>query len=131
MLMGTPLAQVTLWAPVPPMTLRFVIFSATSWSPLILLFPLPARTAIFKVDNQRGPTVQHRELCSMLCGSLGGRGVWGRMDTCMVESLCCRRNYHIVNWLYANIKFKKNLIKKNKKGNNIPERECSQPWTEN
>ena len=34
-----------------------------------------------------------RELCSMLCGSLGGRGggVWGRMDTCMcmAESLCC------------------------------------------
>ena len=31
------------------------------------------------------------ELCSMLCGSLQGRGVWGRMDTCicMAESLCC------------------------------------------
>ena len=27
----------------------------------------------------------------MLCGSLDGRGVWRRMDTCicMVESLCC------------------------------------------
>ena len=27
----------------------------------------------------------------MLCGSLDGRGVWGRMDTriCMAESLCC------------------------------------------
>ena len=31
------------------------------------------------------------ELCSMLCGSLDGRRVWGRMDTCirMAESLCC------------------------------------------
>jgi len=39
----------------------------------------------------QGPTVQHRELCSMLYGSLDGRGVWGRMDTCtyMAESLCC------------------------------------------
>ena len=48
-------------------------------------------TAIFKMDNQQGPTVQRRELCSMLCGSLDGRGVWGRMDTCicMAESLCC------------------------------------------
>ena len=48
-------------------------------------------TAIFKMGNQQGPTVQHRELCSMLCGSLDGRGVWGRKDTriCMVESLCC------------------------------------------
>ena len=33
--------------------------------------------AVCKLDNQRGPTVQHRELCSMLCGSLDGRGVWG------------------------------------------------------
>ena len=31
------------------------------------------------------------ELCLMLCGSLGERGVWGRMDTCvcMTESLGC------------------------------------------
>ena len=31
------------------------------------------------------------ELCSMLCGSLDGREVWGRMDTgiCMAESLPC------------------------------------------
>ena len=31
------------------------------------------------------------ELCSMLCGSLEGREVWGRMDTrtCVAKSLCC------------------------------------------
>jgi len=31
------------------------------------------------------------ELCSMSCGSLDGRGVWGRMDTCIsfAESLHC------------------------------------------
>ena len=48
-------------------------------------------TATFKMDNQQGPTVEHRELCSMLCGSLDGRGVWGRMDTsvCVAESLHC------------------------------------------
>ena len=48
-------------------------------------------TAVFKMDNQQGPTVQHTELCSVLCSSLDGRGVWGRMDTCMcmAESLCC------------------------------------------
>ena len=42
------------------------------------------------MDNQQGPTVQHRELRSMLCSSLDGRGVWRRMDTCvcMTESLC-------------------------------------------
>ena len=32
--------------------------------------------------------VEHRELCSTLHGSLDGREVWGRIDTCMAESLC-------------------------------------------
>ena len=48
-------------------------------------------TAICKMENPQRPTVWHRELCSMLFGSLDGRGVWGKMDTCMwmAESLCC------------------------------------------
>ena len=48
-------------------------------------------TDVFKMENQQGPTVQHRELCSVSRGSLGGSGVWGRMDTCirMPESLHC------------------------------------------
>ena len=33
---------------------------------------------MFKMDNQQGPTVQHGELCSMLCCRLDGRRVWGR-----------------------------------------------------
>ena len=43
------------------------------------------------MDNQQRPTVEHRELCSMLRSSLDGRGVWGRMDTCicMAEVFCC------------------------------------------
>ena len=46
--------------------------------------------AIFKMDNQQGPTVQHMELCSMLYGSLDERGQ-ERIDTCiyMAESLHC------------------------------------------
>ena len=41
------------------------------------------------MGNQQGTTVQHRELCPILCGSLDRRGAWGRMDThiCMAESL--------------------------------------------
>ena len=48
-------------------------------------------TAIFKMDNQQGPTIQHTKLCSVLHGSLDGRGVGGRTDTClyMAESLHC------------------------------------------
>ena len=30
-------------------------------------------TAIFKMDNQQGPTVQHRELFSILCNNLNGK----------------------------------------------------------
>ena len=42
------------------------------------------------MDSQQGPVVWHAELCSMFYGSLDGRGVWGRMATCMckAESLC-------------------------------------------
>ena len=49
------------------------------------------RTAIFKMDNQQGLTVYHMGLCSRLYGSLDGRGVWGRTDTCacISESLHC------------------------------------------
>ena len=36
-------------------------------------------TAIFKMVNQQGPIIQHMEFCLMLCGSLDGRGVWGRL----------------------------------------------------
>ena len=34
---------------------------------------------------------KHREFCSMLCASLNGRGVWGRMDIriYMAESFNC------------------------------------------
>ena len=48
------------------------------------------RTDIFKMNNQQGHIVWHMGLCSMLCGNLSGRGIWGRMDTCvcMTESIC-------------------------------------------
>ena len=49
------------------------------------------RTAIFKIDNQHKSILWHSKICSVLCGSLNGRGPWGRMDTCicMAESLPC------------------------------------------
>ena len=61
------------------------------------------------LGNQQGPTVQYSELCSVLCGSLDGRRVWGRMDTCicMAESLHCSSETItnlFVNRLYSNTK---------------------------
>ena len=35
--------------------------------------------------------LEHRELCSVSCGSLDGRGIWRKRDICMsmAESFCC------------------------------------------
>ena len=46
-----------------------------------------------KMDNQQGPTVRHRELCSMLRVCLDGKGVWGKIHTytCTIESFFCPR----------------------------------------
>ena len=66
-------------------------------------------TAIFKMENQQGPTVERREPCSVLRGSLDGRGVWRRMGTCtcMAESLhCSPETITFVNWLYPSTKYK-------------------------
>ena len=43
------------------------------------------------ITNKDLLTVDHRELCSMLGGSLDGKGVWGENGSCirMAESLCC------------------------------------------
>ena len=51
--------------------------------------------AIYKMDKQQGPTVEHRELCSVLCNNLNGKRIWKRIDIhvytciCITESLCC------------------------------------------
>ena len=54
------------------------------------MYGIEMYTALFKRDNQQGPTGYQRALCSVLCGSLVWRGVWERKDTyiCMAESLC-------------------------------------------
>ena len=44
-------------------------------------------TTIFKMDNRQGPTIQPRELGSMFCTSLDGRGVWQRMNPCKYTRL--------------------------------------------
>ena len=48
------------------------------------------------------------ELCSMLCGSLDGRGVWERLDTriCMAESVHCSSET-ITTLLINTIQYKK------------------------
>ena len=51
---------------------------------------LPEEELRLRVKLATRMSVQHRDLCSTSCGSLDGRGVWGRMVTCicMAELLC-------------------------------------------
>ena len=67
------------------------------------------------MDSQQGPTVKHRELCSVLCGSLDGRGVWGRMGICicMAESLHCSPGT-ITALLTGNTPIQNNKFKKDR-----------------
>ena len=72
-------------------------------------------TAIFKIDNQKGTMVQHREHCSILCNKLNGKKIWRRIETyaCVTESLLYTRNEHNVNQPHSNIAwnfFKKKYI---------------------
>ena len=48
-------------------------------------------TALFHMNIHQGPTEEQHRLHSSFCGSLDGKGIWGRMDTCicMTEPLCC------------------------------------------
>ena len=55
--------------------------------------------------------LDHRELCSMLCVSLDGRGVWGRMDLCIcaAASICCPPEI-ITTLLIVQYKIKKKIF---------------------
>ena len=46
---------------------------------------------MYKTENQREPTVQHRELYSVLCGDLNGKEIQKGGDVCIygADSLCC------------------------------------------
>ena len=52
---------------------------------------LLACTAIFKIDNQQGSTVQHRELCPAFCNNLNGKRILKSLDICicLTEPICC------------------------------------------
>ena len=55
---------------------------------------------------------KHKELCSMLFGSLDGRGVWRRMYICicMAETLCCLPE--TITTLFANLLYPNSKKKK-------------------
>ena len=64
------------------------------------------------------------KLCSELCGSLDGRGVCGRMNTCicMAESLCCSPETIttlLISYTPMQSKKLKNKIKKSEMENSM------------
>ena len=50
-------------------------------------------------------TVQHMELCSVLCDNLDGRGVCGRMDTCIYTAVHLKLSQHC-QWAIPQYKIK-------------------------
>ena len=75
-------------------------------------------SVIFIMENQQGPAGQLRELCSMSDGSLDGRGVWGRMDTCICThvhfTIHLKLSQHCLLISYTLIQNKKLKKKKDK-----------------
>ena len=60
------------------------------WGGTIREFGMDMCTLLYlKWNKQQGPAVEYMELCSMLCGSLDRRGVWGRKDTCICTECLC------------------------------------------
>ena len=60
------------------------------WGGTIREFGMDVCTLLYlKWNKQQGSAIEYVELCSVVCGSLDRRGVWGRKDTCIcTESLC-------------------------------------------
>ena len=66
-------------------------------------------TAVFKIDNQQGPTVLTEGTLLKSYGSPDGRGTWGRMDMCMyacIPLLSTWNDHDIVNRLQSSVKYK-------------------------
>ena len=75
-------------------------------------------TAIFKMDNQQGPAVQHLELCSVLGGIREGRRPWGRKGTCIRTAESLHRSCETITTLFANRLYPnaKEKVKKTQQG---------------
>ena len=58
--------------------------------PSTCLMHLTWAAAFFKIDNQQGPTLQHKQLCLVFYINVNKR-IWKRRDTyiCITESLSC------------------------------------------
>jgi len=58
-------------------------------------------TLLFNMENQQGPAVQHRELCSILFSDLHGKITLKRIETCLctTESLCSTPGTHIALYI--------------------------------
>ena len=66
-----------------------------------------------------GPAVGHRDLYSVFCDNLYGKGDWKGMNVrvCMAESLLCKWSLHrTVKQLYSNKKNKKKGASISKQG---------------
>ena len=68
--------------------------------------------AMYKIEHQWKPTVEHKELYLTLCGDLNGKGIQKRGDICicMADSPCCTTETDTIfqsNYAPININLKK------------------------
>jgi hypothetical protein len=42
-------------------------------------------TTIYKIDNQQGPTTNHRELCLKFCNNRNGKRIYKGTDICICD----------------------------------------------
>ena len=81
-------------------------------------FVMDVSTLLYLKWITKGTYCEAQGLCSVLCGSLDGREVWGRMDTCiwMAESLHCSPDtittllIYKINYKMQNKKVKKRYL---------------------
>ena len=57
--------------------------------------------AVYKMDKQQWPTVQHREPYSIFCNNLYEKKIWKRLDicVCITESVCCTSETNTALWI--------------------------------
>ena len=69
-------------------------------------------TTVYKIGNQRGPTVEHRELYSILCNNLYGKRTWKTIDICIFMLKHCAVHLKLTQHCNSTILQYKTKIKK-------------------
>ena len=73
------------------------------------------------------------ELCSVLCGSLDGRGLWGRTGTgiCMAKSLHCSPETTttlLIGYQFSSVQFSHSVVSDSSRPHGLQPTRLLHPW---